>query len=72
MELRVLAVASPPFIFSSRQVRQRQPADCASAGIGRCGSSKHQQPPSGWQVIAEPHLAQMVCIKKLWDYPACR
>jgi len=57
---------SAAFIFSSRQVRQRQPLDSASAGMGRCGSSKHQQLPSGWHVISEPHCEQRVCMWEVW------
>jgi hypothetical protein len=60
--------APAAFIFSRRQVRQRQPVDCGSAaGIGMTwGNSAHQQPPSGWQVIGALHWAQRVSTGKLW------
>jgi len=60
--------APAAFIFSTRQVRQRQPVDCGSAaGIGMTwGNSAHQQPPSGWQVIGALHWAQRVSTAKLW------
>ncbi len=59
--------APAAFIFSRRQARQRQPADLAAAvGTGRrCGSSEHQQPPSGWQVIGALHWEQRVSTGKL-------
>jgi len=54
--------ASAAFIFSRRQARQRQPLDSTSEDMEMRGSSKHQQLPSGWQVISEPHLEQRVCM----------
>ena len=54
------------FIFSRRHARQRQPVDCASSGRGRWGSSAHQQPPSGWQVMGALHFTQRVCMWKVW------
>jgi hypothetical protein len=64
-----LAEASPvAFIFSRRQLRQRQPAAPVSVeGMGMTyGSSAHQQPLSGWQVIGALHRAQRVSTEKVW------
>ncbi|HXJ14958.1 MAG TPA: hypothetical protein VNH19_22015 [Candidatus Limnocylindrales bacterium] len=49
--------APAAFIFSTRQLRQRQAAAGASAGgMGTtCGSSAHQQPLSCLQVIGALH-----------------
>src|SRR5258708_40289630 len=60
--------APAAFIFSSRQLRQRQPAAGASAaGIGMtCGSSAHQQPSSFLQIIGALHWEQRVSTGKLW------
>ena len=60
--------APAAFIFSSRQLRQRQPAAGASAaGIGMtCGSSAHQQPSSFLQIICALHWEQRVSTGKLW------
>jgi hypothetical protein len=58
--------APAAFIFSRRQARQRQPVDCHSAGMGRCGRSAHQQPGSFRQVIGALHWAQRVSTLKLW------
>jgi hypothetical protein len=60
--------APAAFIFSSRQLRQRQPAAAVSVeGMGMtCGRSAHQQPPSGWQVIGALHWAQSFSTEKLW------
>src|SRR5229473_4531415 len=60
--------APAAFIFSSRQLRQRQPAAGAlAAGNGMtCGSSAHQQPSSFLQVIGALHWEQRVSTGKLW------
>ena len=60
--------APAAFIFSRRQLRQRQPSDSAPAvGIGMtCGSSAHQQPLSCLQVIGASHWEQRVSTGRLW------
>jgi hypothetical protein len=41
-------------IFARKHFSQRHPS--SSEGMGTtCGNSAHQQPPSGWQVMAAPH-----------------
>ena len=49
-------------ILVRRQFAQRHPFP--SVGIGTCGSSAHQQPPSGRQVMAAPHCAQRVSTER--------
>src|SRR5260370_12256985 len=46
-----------------RQSRQRQPS--VSVGIGRCGSSAHQQFPFGSQVIGALQRAQRVSMRAI-------
>jgi hypothetical protein len=60
--------APAAFIFSRRQLRQRQPVASESvAGMGMtCGSSAHQQPLSCLQVIGASHWEQRVSIERLW------
>jgi hypothetical protein len=60
------------FIFcksSCRHAAQRQPV--ASAGIGPCGNSAHQQFPSGWQIIAASQRAHRVSIRQLSPVVCC-
>jgi len=65
--------APAAFIFSRRQLLQRQPAAGASAeGMGMtCGSSAHQQPLSRLQVISALHWEQRVSTEKLWPEWGC-
>jgi hypothetical protein len=70
MGIAPLAEDSPAaFIFSRRQLRQRQPADSESAvGMGMTwGSSAHQQPFSCLQVIGASHWEQRVSTGRLWS-----
>ena len=60
----IALVCDSAAIFSSRHFRHKQALASGEKWIG--GNSWHQQAPSGWQFIGAWHLAQRVCIYKVF------